>query len=94
MAEPTDVQHLVKQLMAGASPEENRALLDALMSGQVSSIFEKLKRDHAPTLLPIPDLKRTRFMLMFASGRSALLRAAAAILSATSMPSVTSPKTV
>ena len=54
MAEPTDVQHLVKQLMAGASPEENRALLDALMSGQVSSIFEKLKRDEAPTLLPIP----------------------------------------
>ena len=40
--------------MAGASPEENRALLDALMSGQVSSIFEKLKRDQAPTLLPIP----------------------------------------
>ena len=54
MAEPTDVQHLVKQLMAGASPEENRALLDALMSGQVSSIFEKLKRDQAPTLLAIP----------------------------------------
>lgn len=54
MTEPTDVQHLVKQLMARASPGENRALLDALMSGQVSSIFEKLKRDQAPTLLPIP----------------------------------------
>ena len=54
MAEPTDVQHLVKQLMAGASPEENKALLDALMSGQVSSIFEKLKRDEEPTLLPVP----------------------------------------
>ena len=54
MAEPTDVQHLVKQLMAGASPEENKALLDALMSGQVSSILEKLKRDEAPTLLPVP----------------------------------------
>ena len=54
MAEPTDVQHLVKQLMAGASPEENRALLGALMSGQVSSIFEKLNRNQAPTLLPIP----------------------------------------
>src|SRR3954468_21294272 len=40
--------------MAGASPEENKALLDALMNGQVSSIFEKLKRDEAPTLLPIP----------------------------------------
>jgi len=54
VAEPTDVQHLVKQLMAGASPEENRALLDALMSGQVSSIFEKLQVDPVPTLRPIP----------------------------------------
>jgi len=54
MAEPTDVQHLVKQLMAGASPEENRALLEALMSGQVTSILEKLKRDEAPTLRPVP----------------------------------------
>ncbi len=55
MAEPIDVQHLVKQLMAGASPEENKALLDALMSGQVSSIFEKLKRDETPSLLAIPS---------------------------------------
>ncbi len=54
MTEPTDVEHLVKQLMAGASPEENRALLDALMSGQVTSILEKLKHDEAPTLLPAP----------------------------------------
>jgi hypothetical protein len=54
VAEPTDVQHLVKQLMAGVSPEESRALLDALMSGQVTSILEKLKRDEAPTLRPVP----------------------------------------
>lgn len=54
MAEPADVQHLVKQLMAGASLEESKALLDALMSGQVSSIFEKLDREEAPTLLPVP----------------------------------------
>jgi len=54
VAEPTDVQHLVKQLMAGASPEESRALLDALMSGQVSSIFEKLQVDQEPTLRPVP----------------------------------------
>ena len=53
MAEPTDVQHLVKQLMAGASLEENKALLEALMSGQVTGIFEKLKRDEVPTLLPV-----------------------------------------
>ncbi|GEP39903.1 hypothetical protein NPS01_35660 [Nocardioides psychrotolerans] len=58
MAEATDVQHLVKQLMAGASPEESKALLDALMSGQVTSIFEKLKRDQAPTLLPVPTKVR------------------------------------
>ena len=55
MAEPTDVEHLVRQLMAGASPEESRGLLDALMSGQVASIFEKLRREEAPTLLPVPD---------------------------------------
>jgi hypothetical protein len=54
VAEPTDVQHLVKRLLAGASPEENKVLLDALMGGRVSSIFEKLERDEAPTLLPIP----------------------------------------
>jgi len=54
MAESTDVQQLAKQLMAGATPEQHRALLDALMSGQVSSIFEKFERDQAPTLLPIP----------------------------------------
>ncbi len=58
MAEPTDVQHLVKQLMAGASLEESKALLDALMSGQVSSIFEKLKREEEPTLLPVPTVVR------------------------------------
>lgn len=40
--------------MAGASPEEKRALLDALMSGQVSSILEKLQVDQEPTLLPVP----------------------------------------
>ena len=54
MAEPADVQHLVKQLMAGASPEESSALLETLMSGQVSSIFEKLERDEAPTVHPVP----------------------------------------
>ncbi len=54
MAELTDVQHLVKQLMAGTSPEENKALLEALMSGQVTRIFEKLQRDEVPTLLSVP----------------------------------------
>lgn len=54
VAEPTDVQRLVKQLMAGASPEENKALLEALMSGQVSSIFEKLTAKQQPVLRPVP----------------------------------------
>jgi len=53
MAESTDVQHLVKQLMSGASPEEHKALVEALMSGQVASTFEKLERNEAPTLLPV-----------------------------------------
>ena len=58
MAEAIDVQYLVKQLMAGASPEENKALFEALMSGQVTSIFEKLERVEAPTLLPVPSKVR------------------------------------
>ena len=58
VADKTDVQHLVKQLMAGATPEEGKALLDALMNGQVTSIFEKLKRDERPALLPVPERVR------------------------------------
>lgn len=55
MVEPNDVQRLAKQLVAGASPEENKALLDALMSGQVTSILDRLQRDEAPTLIPAPS---------------------------------------
>ena len=55
MAEPNDVQRMAKQLGAGASPEENKALLDALMSGQVTSILNRLQRDEAPTLMPAPS---------------------------------------
>ncbi len=54
MADPDDVQRLVKRLVAEASPEETRAVVDALMSGQVTSIFEKLEHDQVPTLLPAP----------------------------------------
>lgn len=54
MADPKDVERLAKQLVAESNPEEVRALLDALMSGQVSSILEKLERDQAPTLLAAP----------------------------------------
>ena len=55
MAEPNDVQRLAKQLVAGASPQANKALLDALMSGQVTSILDRLQRDEAPTLIPAPS---------------------------------------
>lgn len=58
MAEPTDVQHLVRQLMAGASHEENKALLDALMSGRVTSILDRLQREESPTPLPVPSKVR------------------------------------
>lgn len=64
MTEPTDAQHLAKQLMAGASPEESRALLAALLSGQVSSIFEKLQVDQEPRLRPVPtDVRGFRVRL-------------------------------
>ena len=56
--DPPDLQNLVKQLMAGASPAEGKALLDALMSGQVTSIFEKLNARSEPTLLPVPSATR------------------------------------
>ncbi len=55
MAEPNDVQRLAEQLVAGAGPQENKALLDALMSGQVTSILDRLQRDEAPTLIPAPS---------------------------------------
>jgi hypothetical protein len=47
---PTDVEGLVKQLLAGATREEGRTLLDGLLNGHVSSIFEKLDTEQAPTL--------------------------------------------
>ena len=55
MTEPIDAQRLAKQLLAGADPQDHQALVDALMGGGVSSIFERLARDEAPTLLPVPD---------------------------------------
>jgi hypothetical protein len=54
VTDPNDIERLAKQLVAEASPEEMQAVLDALMSGRVTSIFEKLQRDEAPTLLPVP----------------------------------------
>ncbi len=54
MSDPTKVQDLVNQLIAGTDPRNNQALLDALLSGQVTSIFEKLQVDQKPTLRPVP----------------------------------------
>lgn len=58
MAEPIDVQHLVAQLMIGASPKEGSALIEALLSGQVSSILDKLAADEKPVLRPVPTKVR------------------------------------
>src|SRR5688572_12114479 len=44
--------------MAGADPHEGRALLDALASGQVTSIFEKLQVKQDPTLRRVPRAVR------------------------------------
>lgn len=64
MTGPTDVEQLVRQLIAGASPDESRSLLDALMGGQVASILDRLERDAEPTLLPIPpDVRGFRVRL-------------------------------
>jgi hypothetical protein len=52
--DPPDLQNLVKQLMTGGSPAEGKALLDALMSRQVTSIFEKLSERSQPRLRPVP----------------------------------------
>ncbi len=54
----TDLEQLVTQLAAGAGPEERRALLEALRSGRVSSIFDRVERDEVPTLLPTPTTVR------------------------------------
>ena len=54
MDRPGDVESLAKQLIADSTPEETRALLDALLSGRVSSILEKLNTTAEPVLRPTP----------------------------------------
>jgi hypothetical protein len=51
---PVDVESLVKQLTAGGKPEESQALFDALLSGRVSSILERLDTSAEPGLRPPP----------------------------------------
>ena len=59
-----DVEDLAQRLVADATPEERRALLEALLSGQVSSIFEKLDTVEAPKLrTPPPEVGGFRVRL-------------------------------
>lgn len=53
--DPPDLQQLAAQLAADATPEQRQALLDALVSGNVTSIFEELNARPEPTLLPVPN---------------------------------------
>jgi len=53
VAKPTDAERLAEQLLVGATPEEVRALLDALLSGRVASMFETLQSVE-PTLRSAP----------------------------------------
>ena len=46
MGKPTDAESLVRKLIAGATPDEQQALLKALLSGHVSSILEKLEAEN------------------------------------------------
>lgn len=54
MPDPKDVERLARRLVADADPREVRALLEALMGAQFTSIDEMMGRDEAPTLLPVP----------------------------------------
>lgn len=56
--DPPDVEKLVAQLMAEGTPEQKQALLESLMSGRVTSIFEKLSERSEPTVAPVPDKVR------------------------------------
>lgn len=48
MSRPVDVESLAKQLIGGGTPEETRAVLDVLLSGQVSSVLNGLRRAAEP----------------------------------------------
>jgi hypothetical protein len=48
------VESLAKQLIASATPQERRALLDALLTGQVSSMLDGLDDSAKPALRPPP----------------------------------------
>ncbi|MDN5743797.1 MAG: plasmid pRiA4b ORF-3 family protein [Nocardioidaceae bacterium] len=53
--DPPDVDEFVAQLMAEATPEQKKALIESLMTGRVTSMFDKLTERGDPTLAPVPD---------------------------------------
>ncbi|MDN5768251.1 MAG: plasmid pRiA4b ORF-3 family protein [Humibacillus sp.] len=55
MDKPGDAAGLVKRLMAGGTPDEHRALLEALLGGRVSGILEGLNTVAQPVLRPSPN---------------------------------------
>jgi hypothetical protein len=54
VSRPVDVESLAKQLVAGGTPQERRAFLDAVLSGRVSSLLEGLDSSAEPALRPPP----------------------------------------
>lgn len=56
--DPADINSLAAQLMAEATPDQKRALVDALMNGRVSSILDKLNERPEPNLHPVPEKVR------------------------------------
>ena len=54
MVDESEAQRLARELMAGTTPEEQRALLDALMSGHVTSLVNRMQERQEPTLAAVP----------------------------------------
>lgn len=60
MVDPTDVQRLAKQLVGDASPEDRKALVEALLSGQAFGfgLVDRLPAAPAPSVGPAPAVVR------------------------------------
>jgi hypothetical protein len=63
MAPSTDAKRLAEQLLAGATPDEQRALLEAMLSGRVSSIMEALRTPDLKMGEPPADVRGFRVRL-------------------------------
>ncbi|HEV7186048.1 MAG TPA: hypothetical protein VGN33_16270, partial [Leifsonia sp.] len=58
MSDSPDVEDLVRRLLSGASVAEQRALLDGLLSGRVTSLLDRLRAEPVPSLGPVPAASR------------------------------------